>query len=423
MKLNRNYVFIAISSLALITVLIIQVNWILETARIKEELFNEKVNIVLSRVTEAISSDKETCRKIGEKEPSSATIVLNAHAKTEICINNAEIFIIDSLINHFTQLYNFHLDYSFVLVKPVPFLVNNASGFKNNVYNQRLEDVVSKNGMELVMIVPEKKQFIMAEMGVLFITSVVLILVVLVMFWRTVLSLLKEKQISEHTTEFLNNMTHEFKTPLTNIALAGKMILKHPLIAQEKKVKHYSEIILEENDKLSKQVEQVLNMSALERGDIPLQKSKLDVHQLIHEALKCISVQLENKQGNLKLDLVATNFNVLGDKTHLTNALYNLIDNAIKYAKQQPELVIETYNQGVNLILVVADKGLGIDRQYQKKVFDKYFRVGTGNVHEVKGFGLGLAYVKQIVDCHGGKISLQSDVGKGASFKISFAYA
>ena len=422
MKLNRTYLFIAISSMALIIVLIIQVNWIFETAKIKEELFTEKANIVLSKTTEALSSDKEACKSIENNDQASGSIVINACRSTEVCISNPEIHKIDSLFKHFMSFYNFHIDYSFVVIKPIPFKLKNENSYTNNIYRKRLQELASKNGLELVLIFPEKEEFIMAEMGTLFITSVILIVVVLVMFWRTILSLMKEKKISEHTTDFLNNMTHEFKTPLTNIALAGKMMIKDSNVKQEDKIKHYSGIILEENEKLRLQVEQVLSMTALERGEIPLQKTELDVHALIKECIKCIGIQIENKQGDLKLELNAESVVVIADKTHLINALCNLIDNALKYSKEKPELLIQTFNRGQNLIIIVSDKGIGIEDKYFKKVFDKFFRVPTGNVHDVKGFGLGLAYVKKIIELHGGTIELQSEIAKCTTFSIRLPY-
>jgi two-component system phosphate regulon sensor histidine kinase PhoR len=259
-------------------------------------------------------------------------------------------------------------------------------------------------------------------MGTMFITSVILIIVVLVMFWRTVLLLMREKQISEHTSDFLNNMTHEFKTPLANIALAGKMITKDSAINQEDKIKHYSGIILEENEKLRLQVEQVLSMTALERGEIPLQKSELNFHELINDSVKHINIQIENKQGKLKLFLQAEHFQVVGDKSHLTNAMCNLIDNAIKYSPEKPEVFIQTVNDGKYLIVTVTDKGIGIEKEYQKHVFKKFFRVPTGDVHNVKGFGLGLAYIKKIVELHNGTIELYSEPGEGTTFTIILPY-
>lgn len=411
MKQSRTKIFIIISSISLIILLVIQVNWILHTAKIKEDLFNEKANMVLSKTTEAIRSDEQACKEIG------ACAVENDEGVAAKLGKN-EIHKIDSLFKYYMKFYNFYIDYTFEVVKP-KVKSNNETGFSNHIFNKPLQNLAGNNGIELKLIFPEKRQFIMAEMGTLFITSVILILVVFVLFWRTILSLLKEKKIWEHTTDFLNNMTHEFKTPLTNIALASKMLMKDSTNKQPDKIKHYSEIILEENEKLNLQIEQVLSMTALERGEIPIQKMKLDFHQLINDTLKCIGIQIENQQGNIKLNLLAETFVILGDKTHLTNALCNLIDNAIKYAKEKPDITIYTYNKGKFLVMEVSDNGIGIEKKYQKKVFDKFFRIPTGDIHNVKGFGLGLAYVKKIVEIHQGIIEIKSEPNKGTIFTIS----
>ncbi len=217
-------------------------------------------------------------------------------------------------------------------------------------------------------------------------------------------------------------MTHEFKTPLTNIALAGKMMVKDSSIKQEDKIKHYTGIILEENEKLRLQVEHVLSVTALERGEIPLQKSELDIHKLIQDSVKCMNLQLENKQGSLSLNLKADRFVVMGDKTHLTNTICNLIDNAIKYSLEKPEITIQTSNNGNDLIIEILDKGIGIEKEYQDKVFDKFYRIPTNNIHNVKGFGLGLAYIKTIIELHGGTIKLDSKKNTGTIFTITLAH-
>ncbi|MCE3227534.1 MAG: two-component sensor histidine kinase [Bacteroidetes bacterium] len=403
MKLNRTYFLIGLSSLALIIVLAIQVNWILDTAQIKEELFNERATIVLTKTAEALAKDTVTYRNM------------------EMCMGVNERRKIDSLFNHYMKMYNIRIDYFFE-VKPgqhagPPLLYNSnitsapvQSSVGAGSYQTCLKDPPSGNGngMDLKLVFPDKEQYILEEMGIPFISSVLLIVVVIVLFWRTTASLIKEKEISEHTTDFLNNMTHEFKTPLTNIGLAGKMILKDSNIKQEDKVKHYSGIILEENEKLRLQVEQVLSMTALERGEIPLHKTEFDFNELIRDSLKCISVQIENKQGKTELNLDAANALISGDRTHFTNAICNLIDNAVKYSPEKPEITIHTFNREGELIIQISDKGIGIDKEHQKYVFEKFFRVPTGNVHNVKGFGLGLAYVKKIVELHGGSIVIQS---------------
>lgn len=415
MKINRTHLFIAISTLALITVLIIQINWIFETAKIKEVLFNEKATIVLNKTVEAIKTDKQTVKQIGE------------------CVGNNERRKVDSLFNHFMDLYNIHIDYYFE-ISPTPQKNNNGffaftpnqtepGCFNACITTESGNSSLSNNNINLKLIFPDEDQFIMDEMRVPFISSVILILAVLFLSWRTILSLLKEKQIADHTTEFLNNMTHEFKTPLTNIALAGKMMTKEGNIKQEDKIKYYSGIILSENEKLSRQVEQVLSMTALERGEIPIHKTELDLHQLIHDSLKCIQVQIDNKHGAIKQTLDAERYIVVGDHAHLTNALCNLIDNAIKYSKQKPQIEVQTYNMDRNIIVEVSDNGIGIDERYQHKVFDKFFRVPTGDVHDVKGFGLGLAYIKKIIELHGGTIELESELDKGTTFIITLPNA
>jgi two-component system phosphate regulon sensor histidine kinase PhoR len=411
MKIDRTYLFIAASSLALVIVLIIQVNWILRTAKIKEQLFNEKANMVLTRTAEALSSDTTIFRNMA------------------ISADRNEARKIDSLLKHYMKFYNFRIGYYFEIRpgllagKNQPGLMYGLPPEQPGCYRKNLEEVASKNGLELKLVFPEKEEFIMEEMGIPFITSTLLILVVLIMSWRTILSLMKEKQLSEHTSDFLNNMTHEFKTPLTNIALAGKMIIKDPTLRQKDKIKHYSGIILEENEKLRLQVEQVLSMTALERGEIPVRKTELDIHQLIHDCIKRFSIQIENRQGSLELNLGADRFVIMGDKTHLTNALCNLIDNAIKYSMETPELTIQTSNSGQNLVMVISDNGIGIEKEYHKNVFNKFFRVPTGDVHDVKGFGLGLAYIKKIIELHGGTIALESEKGKGAAFTITLPNA
>ncbi|MES2780822.1 MAG: HAMP domain-containing sensor histidine kinase [Bacteroidota bacterium] len=412
LKPNRTYLFIAASSIALVIVLVIQVNWIVQTAKIKEELFSEKANMVLSRTTEAIGTDEETCGKIA------GYVDQNSSSPSTAKLGKHEIRKIDSLFNYYMRFYNFYIDYRFEVIKPKSPVNKIRNSFSNYAYYKPLETSGIKR-FELKLIFPDKKQFILAEMGLLFMTSVLLILIVLVLFWRTVLSLLKEKEISEHTTDFLNNMTHEFKTPLTNIALAGKMITKESTLQQDDKIKHYSSIILEENDKLRLQVEQVLSMTALERGEIPLQKTELDMHAIIHDSIKCMNMQMELKQGTVNLNLNADTFIIHGDKTHLTNAFCNLIDNALKYTKDKPELNIQTSSANGYFNIVIADNGIGIDKEHQQKVFDKFFRVPTGDVHDVKGFGLGLAYVKKIVELHRGTIELKSEKGTGTQFMIS----
>ena len=417
-KINKNYLIIGNSSLALFIVMIIQFTWIIQTAKVKEELFNEKANMVLSRTTEALCKDKATCMRIG------ACMEMDDDKTINASINKNDKATIDSILNHYMDYYNFHVDYTFIFAKhKLEDSHHNNKALMSNTFYKSMDELSNISGLQLKLVIPDKQQFILAEMGPLFVTSIILIIIVIVMFWRTIISLLKEKEIAEHTTEFLNNMTHEFKTPLTNIALAGKMILKDHQVAENPKTKQYSEIILEENEKLRTQVENVLNMSALERGEMNLKKEILDVHQLIQEIVKCMNVQIEEHQGQINLELLALSANVNADKSHLSNAICNILENSIKYNKGNLAIKIQTYNKDNKVFISIDDNGIGIDKEHQKSIFNKYYRVPTGNVHNVKGFGLGLAYVKKIVELHEGILSVQSELGKGTTIQMSLPNA
>jgi len=270
MKPDRSYFFIGISSFALVIVLLIQVDWIFEAAQVKEELFNEKAMLVLSKTADVLASDTVIYRSMG------------------LCMSVDDVHKIDSVFNHYMKIYNIRIGYFFEVnpdkirnpastVTPYKPGANQSGCYQtclpaNSSGNRK--NMLSRNGMLLKLVFPDKDQYIVEEMSGPFVTSVILIVIVLILSWRTILSLMKEKKISEHTREFLNNMTHEFKTPLTNIGLAGKMMTRESNITQSEKIKHYSGIILEENEKLRLQVEQVLSMTALERDEIPLRKTE-----------------------------------------------------------------------------------------------------------------------------------------------------
>lgn len=416
MKLKEGNLFVLFSTIALLLLLVIQIYWIFQAAQIKEQLFNEKANLVLSKTIEALSADKQACASIGECiDNESATEVTSKLAK-------GDIKKIDSLLNHYMQFYHIHIDYTFNIGRQHQLNSLIEKSFAKSIYMMPLEDISKKKGVEIKLIFPEKKHFIMAEMGLPFITSIILIVTMIFIFWRTSVSLIKEKNIAIHTTDFLNNMSHEFKTPLSNIALAAKMVIKQSQGKDQEKLNHYTSIILEENDKLSQQIDLVLNLNAWERNEISLNKSELDFHELIHGAIKAMTMQIENADSKIDLALHATHANILGDKQQLASVVRNLIDNAIKYSNGKLILKIKTSNVNQKLMIEVADNGIGIAPEFQKKVFAKYFRVPNNDIHQVKGFGLGLAYIQRMIDLHLGEIRLISKQGIGTTFIITLPY-
>jgi two-component system phosphate regulon sensor histidine kinase PhoR len=415
MKKDRNFYFIVASGLALLALLVIQVLWLIKTAKAKEQLFNEKANMVLSRTTQELCADKTTCEKMN------ACCVEDSNKDCRLTLGNSEAKKIDSLLNFYMGFYNFHIDYTYEVIQHGQHAGrHNWNNQNGNVYKKRIEEMAFRSGLELKLIFPEKRAFIIDEMGLIFLSSILLIIVVFLLFLQTIRSLVREKKLAARTTDFLNNMTHEFKTPLTNIGLASKMLVKDTNIVVEEKVRHYAGIIQSENEKLRLGVEQILSITALEREEFPFQKEFVDLNQLITSAVKCVSVQTENENGVINCNLRAKEATVFGDRVHLMNVICNLLDNAIKYSKEGPFISVETYEEGGDIVCEIRDKGIGIDKMYLSHVFDKYYRVPTGNIHDVKGFGLGLSYVKKIIELHGGTVNIASEAGVGTSilFKL-----
>ena len=264
---------------------------------------------------------------------------------------------------------------------------------------------------------PNREAHLINQMGIWSFSSMVLLLVIL-FFAYTLFVILKQKRLSEIQKDFINNMTHEFKTPISTIAVSTEVLKDPGIIHQPERLLNYTTIIEKENIRLKHQVERVLQMAKMDKEDIGLKKEKVDVHQIISDAIQNTALSLREKHGTIACELNARHHRIDADRLHLTNVLYNLIDNAIKYCKQSPEIVIRTTDANKHLCIDVIDNGLGIAPENHKKVFQKFYRVPTGNVHDVKGFGLGLHYVKSVISAHRGMIKLDSALDRGSTFKI-----
>jgi two-component system phosphate regulon sensor histidine kinase PhoR len=264
---------------------------------------------------------------------------------------------------------------------------------------------------------PNRAAHIINQMGIWSFSSIVL-LTVITFFAYTLFVILKQKRLSEIQKDFINNMTHEFKTPIATIAVSAEVLKDANIVNQPERLRNYAGIIERENVRLKQQVERVLQMARLDKEDIGLKKEKLDIHQVVQDSMRNYAMALEERNGTLDCDLAATQSQIEGDKFHLTSVLNNLIDNAIKYCREIPSISIHTFNRNEGCIIEIRDNGIGISPENQRRIFQKFYRVPTGNVHDVKGFGLGLSYAKTIVEAHGGEISLQSELGMGCSFRI-----
>ncbi len=270
----------------------------------------------------------------------------------------------------------------------------------------------------LHIYIPNKFSYLIQSFWSILSISILIILIISSCFLYALSIILKQKKLSEVKNDFINNMTHELKTPISTVSLALEALLKFDLRKNEDKTIRYLEICRHENKRLGEMVEKVLNIATYQRGEIKLKKVTLNLHELIEDVYTNIIVQVQQNNGRINLKLEALDEIIYVDKVHFTNILFNLLDNANKYYKDVPDIQISTYNDLDWIYIDIEDKGIGIKKENQKKIFDRFYRVPTGNLHNVKGYGLGLSYVVDIVRLHNGKIDVKSEIGNGTCFTI-----
>ena len=263
---------------------------------------------------------------------------------------------------------------------------------------------------------PNKSTWLWASLLPALIGTVLFTVLILFCFSYTIWVIFRQKKVSEMKNDFINNMTHEFKTPIATISLASDSIVSPMVIDSKDKIKRFAGIIQQENKRMLSQVEKVLQMALIDKQDFTLKLSSVDLHQVIEQAIDHTNLQVQTRGGEITKQLGADRPVIEGDQTHLANVIYNLLDNANKYSPEAPQILVETRNVSKGIEVIVKDHGIGMTKEARKQIFDKFYRVHTGNLHDVKGFGLGLSYVKAITDAHQGKIDVQSEPGKGSSF-------
>lgn len=270
----------------------------------------------------------------------------------------------------------------------------------------------------LIVRFPNQNKDVFKEMWPFVFTSIIVIVILIFSFYYIMANNLKQKKLSIIKNDFISNMTHEFKTPISTISLASEMLGDSSIAQTPEKQQRYLKMIRDENKRLSVLVESILQTSILDKGEFILKLSEVDIHDIINTAINNTQLLIDQRNGTIQTQLNATNFKLQADRVHLTNIIFNLIDNAIKYSKGVPEILISTHNTAEGIMIKVKDNGLGISKENQRKIFDKFYRVPTGNVHNVKGFGLGLSYVLAVVLKHNGTISVDSELGKGSTFNV-----
>jgi two-component system phosphate regulon sensor histidine kinase PhoR len=276
----------------------------------------------------------------------------------------------------------------------------------------------------LMVFVPGQDEIVMREISTILITTILFTLIIMAAFLITVIAMLRQKKLSEIKSDFINNMTHEFKTPLATVSLAVDSLVNEKVRHNPEKTQFFIQLIKEENQRMNKQVESILQASLSERSELKLNLSLISAHDKIATIINKIQIQVEKRGGQLLVSFRADHDKILVDDNHFTNIINNLLDNAIKYSKEEDlQITVSTQNKDKNLEIVIADNGIGMSRDTQKHIFEKFYRAHTGNIHNVKGFGLGLSYVKSIVEAHKGTIRVESKPGQGSTFILSLPTA
>ncbi len=363
---------------------------------------------------------RETRRDIVEK------VLDDLSAENQIPIDKRINFaILDSVVNATIQEQGIQMPiaYGIISAEQDSIALAKPTKYQNEIsrsqYRARLfpHDIfVEKN--DLVLAFPQEQMYLFKKVGLWGIIILLFISIIIFSFIYVIRTIFKQKQFSKLLVDFINNMTHEFKTPISTISLASETISNPQIIQNENRLKKYGLIIRDESMRMRNQVEKILEMAALEEGDFELNTSNVNMHELIQNVVANFALNVESKNGKIETEFKADDFMIEGDAVHLGNIINNLIDNALKYTKKSPQIFIQTENTDQGLKISVKDSGTGLKPEDQKRVFDKYYRVPTGNIHDVKGFGLGLSYVKLIVESHGGKVDVKSELGKGSIFNV-----
>jgi len=422
---------ILLITVSLLGIIFIQFSWIKTLALFREEQLKEKLSVIIQEVSEELMQESE--RK-GLSIPSNVFdiykdfSVANRYTEFEIREKVQRSFVKhhikntrfefavagDQVFEHYELKSAHFMDMmtdSIHHVKILYPLAPSSGGLMESLAPQEV----------LILLVPDIKSVVLKSLGWMIAGAIIFTLIIITAFYITLSTLLRQKKLSEIKNDFINNMTHELKTPLATISLAVDALKNEKVLADESKRNYFMGMIREENKRMNKNVETILQSAQMEQQDLKLNKTPQHIHALIHKVVDQFQLQIADKKGNVIFHLQATDDIINLDEVHFANLLSNLIDNAIKYSKEEGFAIrIYTKNIGKYIRIVIEDNGIGMNKETLKRIFEKFYRAHTGNIHNVKGFGIGLSYVKAVTDAHSGKVSADSLPGKGSVFTLQF---
>ncbi len=409
---------IGAASLLLLFLVYIQVTWVQKAYEIEERQFDYNVTSALLQVVELIADNNPDAAPIYDPidRPSPNIYTVNIN-------DTLHPFYLESLLKAELKKQEVNEPFQYSIHD----CFTDSVVYERNVkYNNEDAHPINppainwgKDNHHFSVFFPNREAGMVGRLN-FWIYSSAFLIIVIAFFSYTISVILRQRRLSEIKTDFINNMTHEFKTPIATIGLSSEVLLKDSIVDKPEKLKNYATIINQENKRLQHQVERILQIATIERERINLRSSAVNVHDILTKVTETFRLNIEASNGKSQIELRATNPTIQGDEVHLANIFSNLIDNAIKYSGDNPIIRISSSNTEKFLEISIADEGIGIDPAEQRNIFEKFYRIPQGNLHDVKGFGIGLNYVKVMVEQHGGKIRVRPNSPKGSIFTISF---
>jgi two-component system phosphate regulon sensor histidine kinase PhoR len=424
MKRSIIRLIVGLTTLALVGTIVTQVFWVDNAMKLREDQFNSRTKIALKMIVNQLF--RVQVDTIGANGYFCKPACNAAHSGG---IGSIDEHLLDSLIHAEFACMKIEKDYVYGVYNSHNnrILMGTVGQYADELiaspHNASLSCIHRSDAFYLAVYFPHQKSMLFTELFWWVSLSLVFLLIISASYLYTVLSFLKQKRLSEMKNGFVNNMTHELKTPVSTISLASEMLMKSNVYEHPDRVMKYAAMIYGENTRLKTQIEHVLQVTVLDKDEFKLKLTQVNVVETLDSLCEGFELLVKENGGALIKEYASCDVVISADALHFVNIISNLIDNAIKYSPQKPEIRVYATKRSSGLIIGVEDKGLGINAQNQKDVFKKFYRVPTGNVHDVKGFGLGLFYVKTMVQAHGGRISLKSEPGKGSTFELFFPFS
>jgi len=418
------YIVLLLASISLVGIIFTQMFWVKNAITLRQNQFDHRVSIALKTVVNRLLLNKiDSSKQEINKCRNACGLMYN-----EEIIKNINPLLLDSLLKEELINLDINIEYEYGIIQ---LQENKLFMGENNLYTQELLKTNHTSSLTCLMkndcfvlgiYFPQETNYIYRKMLFWLVLSILFIAIIIFSFGLTVYSYVKQKKLSAIKSDFVNNMTHELKTPISTISLSSEMLLQKEVFENPEKIIKYAKIIYDENFRLKTQVEQVLQTAMIDKSKLQLHKTTVDIHKIIEENIDKINNIIKNRNGIITYKPDANNSNINADKALMSTVISNLLDNACKYSNNKPEITIITFNLTNKIEISIEDKGIGIHKEHIKDIFKEFYRISTGNIHDVKGFGLGLYFVKKIIEAHNGSIKVVSDINCGSKFIITLPF-